>query len=71
MASNALRSWRRWPGGYAVDHFVVDGVASVRRGRADDPECYQCAKTEVYELVTNALATTGHTSLACLERFFH
>ena len=38
---------------------MIDGAASVRQGRADDPECYQGAKTEVYELVANLLATTG------------
>ncbi len=58
-ASNALSSRQRWPGGDAVNAFTVDGAASVRRGRADDPECYQGAKTEVYELVTNLLETTG------------
>ncbi len=58
-ASNALRSRQRWPGGDAVNNFTIDGAASVRRGGADDPECYQGAKTSVYELVTNLLATTG------------
>ena len=58
-ASNALRSWQCWPGGDAVNDFTIDGAASVSQGSADDPKCYQGAKKEVYELVTNLLATMG------------
>jgi hypothetical protein len=58
-ASNALRSRQRRPGGDAANDFTIDGTANLRRGSADDPERFQAAKTEVYELVTNLLATTG------------
>ena len=58
-ASNALRSRQRRPGGDAVNDFTIDGTANLRRGSADDPGRFQGAKTEVYELVTNLLATTG------------
>ena len=58
-ASNAVWSRQHWPGGDAVNDFTIDGAASVRRGSADDPECYQGAKTDLYELVANLLATTG------------
>ena len=58
-ALNALRSRQCWPSGDAVNNFTIDCAASVRQGSADDPECYQGAKTEVYELVTNLLAFMG------------
>lgn len=58
-ASNALRSRQRRPDGDAVNDFTIDGTANLSRGSADDPERFQGAKTEVYELVTNLLATTG------------
>ena len=56
-ASNVLRLWYPLPGGDTFNDFTIDGAASVRQGSADDPECYQGAKTEVYEFVTNLLAT--------------